>query len=238
MEGRSWSLLILNKKCYSGLNVSDKEEDNEDIRDEIDDIVEAFNKNSDDEWSESSDTESDKKSSAWTLATQNPTVNSQNNFRWREKQPCSFDMSFKGEHFPPPPLVPLSPYQYFKIFFDDNLIKQITEQTNLYPVQTSGKLINVTTDEMEQYFSILVRMSIIKLPQVRMYWTQSTQVLSISNIMSINRFEKIRQYLHCNDNSKNVQSSDPNYDKLYKVRPVVDSVLKNTVKYPQKKCTA
>ena len=50
--------------------------------------------------------------------------------------------------------------------------------------------------------------------------------------MSINRFEKIRQYFHSNDNSKNVQSSYPNYDKLYKVRPVVDSVLKKCREIP------
>ena len=100
-----------------------------------------------------------------------------------KKNLCSFDTSFKGEHFSPPPLDPLSPYHYYKIFFDDNLIKHITEQTNFYSIQTSGKSINVTTDGMEQYFSILVRMSIIKLPQVRMYWTQSTQVSSISNVM-------------------------------------------------------
>ena len=55
--------------------------------------------------------------------------------------------------------------------------------------------------------------------------------------MSIDRFEKIRQYFHCNDNSKNVQSSDSNYDKLYKVRSVVDSVLKKYRQLPQKKCT-
>ena len=59
-----------------------------------------------------------------------------------------------------------------------------------------------------------------------MYWTHSTQVSSISNIMPINRFENIRQYFHCNDNSKNVQPSDPNQDKLYQVGSVPDSVLK------------
>ena len=37
-------------------NVRDKKEDNEDIRDEIDGIFERFNKKSDYEWSESSDT--------------------------------------------------------------------------------------------------------------------------------------------------------------------------------------
>ena len=85
-------------------------------------------KKSDDECSESSDTdflgennssisdtESYKKSTAGTSATQNPTVNSKN--RWRKKQICSFDTSFKGEHFPHPLLDSLSPYQYFKIYF-------------------------------------------------------------------------------------------------------------------------
>ena len=133
-------------------NLSDTEEDNEDISDEIYDIVEEFNKKWDDKWSESSDTDflnvnnsssSDTESDESTESTrQNPTVDSQNNFRWRKKQSCSFNTSFKGEHFPPPPLDLLSRYQYFKLFFYDNLIKHITEQTNLYSVQTSDNSIN------------------------------------------------------------------------------------------------
>ena len=87
-------------------------------------------KKSNDKWSESSDTvfldennsrssdtESDKKPSARTSATQDPIANSQNNFRCRKKQPFSFDRSFKGEYFPPPPLDPISLYQYFEVLF-------------------------------------------------------------------------------------------------------------------------
>ena len=84
------------KSTIVDFNFSDKEEDNEDIRDEIYDIVEGFNKKSDDEWSESndtdfldvnnssnsSDTESDESIES---TTQNPIVNSQNNFRRRKK---------------------------------------------------------------------------------------------------------------------------------------------------------
>ena len=96
---------------------------------------------------------------------------------------------------------PLSSDQYFKTLFDDNLIEDIKEQTNLYSVQASSKSINVTADEMGQYFSIFVRifvrMSVIKLPQVRMYWVQRTQVSSAISCQLI-RFEKIRQYFHCN----------------------------------------
>ena len=72
------------KSVIVDFNVSHKQEDNEDVRDVIDDIAEGFNKKSDEEWSETShtdilddnnsssnDTESDEKSSAGTSTTQN-----------------------------------------------------------------------------------------------------------------------------------------------------------------------
>ena len=111
------------------------------FRDEIDDIVEGFNKKSDYKWFEFSDTdfldennssssgtESDKKSTGGTSTTQKPTINSQNNFRWRKKQPFSFGTSFIEEHVTPPPLDPLSPYQYFKFSFDDNLLNTLQDK--------------------------------------------------------------------------------------------------------------
>ena len=107
---------------------------------------------------------------------------------------------------------------YFKQFFDDDLIKHTADQTNLYSVQCTGKSINVDENETEHYFGILLLMSVIKLPQVRMYWSEETRILRIADMMSINRFEKIR---HSSCPSKSRQ----NYDKLFKVRPVIDSVL-------------
>ena len=59
-----------------------------------------------------------------------------------------------------------------------------------------------------------------------MYWTKSTKVSLISNIRSIKRFEKNKKFFHCNYNSKNAQFSDPNYNKIYKVRPVMDAVIR------------
>lgn len=52
---------------------------------------------------------------------------------WRRKrQPLLYDVTFKGEPFPPPPVEEYTPSQYFKHFFDDALIDHIVEQTNLY----------------------------------------------------------------------------------------------------------
>ena len=63
-----------------------------------------------------------------------------------------------------------------------------------------------------------------------MYRSKGTRIPGIAYMMSINRFEKIRKYFHCNDNSS---KSDQNYDKLFKVRPVIDSVLDKWKSVPQ-----
>ena len=72
----------------------------------------------------------------------------------------------------------------------------------------------------------------MKLPNVRMYWSTGTRIPGIADVMSVNRFEKIRQYFHCNGNAKKLEKSDLNYDKLYKVRPVLESVLEKCKQVP------
>ena len=48
-------------------------------------------------------------------------------------------------------------------------------------------------------------------------------------------WENIRQYFHCNDNSACPSTSDQNYDKLFKVRPVIDYVLDKCKSVSQEK---
>ena len=188
-----------------------------------------------DEWPESSESAdlsdaSDVRISRNKLCTkENSNQKIKENFRWRKREPPVVDGTFHGKSFSDPPLTEISPYMYFKQFFDDELIKHIADQTNLYSVQCTGKSINVNENEIEQYFGILILMSVIKLPQVRMYWSEETRIPGIADMMSINRFEKIRQYFHCNDNSVCPSKSDQNYDKLFKARPVIDSVLDKQV---------
>ena len=123
------------------------------------------------------------------------------NVRWRKRDPVIY-VAFKGDPFPSPPLEDKTPYQYFKQFFDDDLIDLLADQTNLYSVQSTATSINVNHNEMEMYLGMLVMMSIIKLPQLRMYWGKATRIPAVAYIMPINRFEKLKQFFHCNDNSK------------------------------------
>ena len=108
--------------------------------------------------------------------------------RWRKRETVQYNTTYKGEPFPLPPEPEMTPFQYFKQMSDDQLIDHLVEQTNLYSVQSTGTSIAVDHNEMEQYIGLLVMMSIIKLPQIRMYWAKETRVPCIADVMSINRF--------------------------------------------------
>ena len=123
----------------------------------------------------------------------------------------------------------MTPLNYFKIFWSDDIINLLVEQTNLYSVQQTGSSINTNKSEMEQFIGIQMLMSIVSLPAYYMYWAVDTKYSPIADIMSINRYKKMRQYIHCNDNSK--RNSKENQDnKLYKIEPVLNMVRENCTK--------
>ena len=55
--------------------------------------------------------------------------------------PC-FNSSSIGVSYPPSPVKEPTPWQFFKMFFDDELINLLVEQTNLYSVSKSGNSVN------------------------------------------------------------------------------------------------
>lgn len=60
----------------------------------------------------------------------------------------------------------LTPLQYFKKMFDDELLKILVEQSNLYSVQSNpNKPLGVKQYEIEQFIWIACFMSIYKLPK-------------------------------------------------------------------------
>ena len=64
-----------------------------------------------------------------------------------------------------------SPIEYFKMFWDNTITQGLAEQTNLYSVQASGKCINTSFHEMEQFLGIQMKMSLVSLPSYDMYWS-------------------------------------------------------------------
>ncbi len=73
-----------------------------------------------------------------------------------------------------------------------------------------------------------VYMSVVDLPELRMYWCKDKFFgnFGIADVMPRLRFEKLSQYFHANDRTA-YNRGDPNRDKLHLIRPIMDVVLSN-----------
>ena len=132
------------------------------------------------------------------------------------------------------------PIEFVKVFLTEEIIELITFQTNLYNTQRSingyklatqnrnstklshRKVTDASTSEIRKVLGIILYMGVIKLPNRRMYWGQKTRVPLITETMSRNGFDEVWSVLHYNDNDLCQRPDSPDYDRLHKLRPLID----------------
>ncbi|XP_028399194.1 piggyBac transposable element-derived protein 3-like isoform X1 [Dendronephthya gigantea] len=106
----------------------------------------------------------------------------------------------------------------------------ILEQTQIYATSQSinnssaNEVNEIKVEDIQKAFGIILYMGILKLPNRRMYWQHNTRVDIIANTMGVNRFAKIMQLLHYNDNNLIPASNSEDYNKCYKIQPLVDYI--------------
>lgn len=125
---------------------------------------------------------------------------------------------------------------FFETIFDSQILSIIVRETNRYAEQNSPKnWIDVTTDEIKAFIVCLIVMGIHQLPALKNYWSSDPflRVDSVDSVMTANRFKKIVENFHCNDNETQPPKSDQNYDKLHKVRPLLEVLNENIRKVYQ-----
>lgn len=132
-------------------------------------------------------------------------------------------------HFSEPP-EEMTPMKYFKLFISDEMTRYIAEETNVYATQKSGNSVNTNSSEIEQFFGIHIMSGVIKVPSYRFYWTQHSRIEKIADVMSRNRFDKLRSYIHFVNNDNLLPRDDPNHDRLFKIRPFVTALKENLKK--------
>ena len=121
-----------------------------------------------------------------------------------------------------------------RVLLPEDLFEKIVEETNRHAkqcIQTKPdpRWHPTTCEEMRAFFVLNVLFGIKSLPETRMYWSKDNfiGVPIIQKVMPRNRFEKIRQYLCLNNRLNMLPRDNPAYDKLFKVRPLLDR-LANT----------
>lgn len=117
-----------------------------------------------------------------------------------------------------------TPLDAFQLYFSEDVIGHITVQTNLYASQTGRSGWDpITPEELRAYFGMLILMSTNPTHHVHLYWSSDSlfNVEEISQVMTFKRFQKITNSLHLNDNTLIPARDAQDYDRCYKVRPLI-----------------
>ncbi|XP_046400221.1 piggyBac transposable element-derived protein 4-like [Ischnura elegans] len=128
---------------------------------------------------------------------------------------------------------------FFSYFFDDDIIKIIKEQSNLYArqilqkkrslnqISPNSRLLKwktVTLGDVRKFLAIILHMSISERPSLANHWS-TDPVISCNfcpSVMSRDRFLSILANFHLNDNTSAKKKGEAGFDPLHKVRPMFE----------------
>ena len=130
-----------------------------------------------------------------------------------------------GPTFP----VPDSPSEIFRMFYTSELLDLVTAETNKYAeqVMTPQKILKFTPVsklDIEAFMGFNILMGINSLPSLAMYWGNDSihHYAPIADRISRERYKQISRYLHFCDNTSLAPLGTPSYDRLGKVRPLME----------------
>ena len=89
-----------------------------------------------------------------------------------------------------------------------------------------AKWVPVTAAEIEAFLGFMILMGINRLPALRDYWRcdPAYHYGPIADRIPRDGFFEISRYLHFVDNSEILPPNHPNYDRIWKVRAIVNMV--------------
>ena len=121
---------------------------------------------------------------------------------------------------------------FFK-FISQDLIKLITDQTNIYSKQCCVH--KGDENQIHAFLGVLFIMGFHKLPIIRDYWSQDRNLYTpaVANTMTRNEFQRLFSNIHLDDNLKMPSKNSFSYSKLYKVNDFLNILKRNFQKnYP------
>lgn len=156
---------------------------------------------------------------------------------WARQEPSSHSFSYTKIPGPTSPEISSgspSALEIFGRYFTEGVWDLIVNQTNIFASTVVGTTPGarawtpVTVPEMMAFIGILILMGILKLPRLELYWSTQNPLIAtpgISGIMSRIRFEQLFRCLHLTNNAYQIPFGQSGYDRLYKVRKLLDLVV-------------
>ncbi|XP_040210225.1 piggyBac transposable element-derived protein 4-like [Rana temporaria] len=128
-----------------------------------------------------------------------------------------------------------TPIDFFNLFFTDDLFHLIVDQSNLFAQQYIANKPNsnyaapfewtpVTVEEFKKFLGLTLNAGLSQMNDVQSCWSTSPIFHKplYSSVMSMKRYEMIMRFLHFSDNTLCPPRNRPGYDKLFKIRPLIN----------------
>ena len=76
------------------------------------------------------------------------------------------------------------------------MLELLVEHTNRYSVQKQGTCVNTSVKEIEQVLGIYLKIGLVEMLAVRMYWESQTRYPAIAEVMSCNMCQLLIRVMH------------------------------------------
>ncbi|XP_037518745.1 piggyBac transposable element-derived protein 3-like isoform X2 [Rhipicephalus sanguineus] len=124
------------------------------------------------------------------------------------------------------------PSDYFGQYLSDAAFDTMQEKTAVAFRQKTGKILNSSSSEMQNFLGATLMMSCLGYPQMRLYWARGTRVRAIADGLTRDRFFTLRSNLKV-VNDLEFKEEDKKNDRLWKVRPILNEVQAGCRKLPR-----
>lgn len=129
----------------------------------------------------------------------------------------------------------LSPLSIFSLFFFEEIFSLLVVETNKYCQQyyasrgvpgPSVESVVISIEEIQKFIALVIPMGHDLRDSFKDYWSKDEQYHTpfYQNTMPRDRFMHILRFLHFSDNNNRPIREDENYDRLWKIREVFDTL--------------
>ena len=102
---------------------------------------------------------------------------------------------------------------YFRYFFDQQILEEIVQQSNFYAVQNNpNKPLLLSVMELEQFLGTVLYMACAPLPSSRLHWSKVYHNNNMADVLSCDRWEEIKRNIHFNGNLLQPTKDDKHFE--------------------------
>ena len=132
--------------------------------------------------------------------------------------------------------------QYFTADLNELILSETTRYANQYVASHKQFLEDhprarahqfskkpFTQSDLDRFIALVIVMGVVNMPQAANYWNRRWPFYStnISSVMTRDRFLLVLKFLHLVDNDHQIPRGQTGFDKLFKIRPLLDQLVKN-----------